>query len=156
MYGLLQHISNTGWEVILALSISNVFAQLIKIVIFAVQRKQFNINIMFATGGMPSSHTSTVVSMATSVGLIDGFDSTTFAIAACIAFVVMYDAAGVRRAASKQAKVLNQIIGELFSDHPNLSSDKLKEFLGHTPIQVFAGAGLGIVISLLVHWWLTA
>jgi acid phosphatase family membrane protein YuiD len=151
MNNLLQNFSNNGWEVILALSISNVLAQFIKIVIFAIQRKQFNINILFATGGMPSSHTSTVVSMATSVGLIDGFSATTFAIAACVAFVVMYDAAGVRRAASKQAKVLNQMINELFSDHPNLSSDKLKEFLGHTPIQVFAGAGLGILISVLLH-----
>ena len=150
----LNLINNNGLEVIVALCVSNVVAQLIKIIIFAYKRKQVNMNIFFATGGMPSSHSSTVVSMATSVGLINGFTSSIFAVSACIAFIVMYDAAGVRRAASNQARVLNQIITEFFSKDSVLRTDKLKEFLGHTPLQVFAGAGLGIFISFILRWYL--
>jgi uncharacterized protein len=150
----LELINNNGYEILFALSISNVLAQFIKIFIFAFNRKQFNLNIFFATGGMPSSHSSTVVSMATSVGLINGFNSSIFAVAACFAFIVMYDAAGVRRAASNQARVLNQIIIQLFSKDNVLSADKLKEFLGHTPLQVFAGAGLGILISVALRMYL--
>ena len=104
---------------------------------------------------MPSSHSATVVGMATSVGLIDGFSSVTFAVAAGVASVVMYDAAGVRRAASRQAVVLNQIIQNLFSNDPALNKGKLKELLGHTPTEVFAGAALGIAVSCGLRWWIS-
>ena len=90
--------------------------------------------------------------MAASVGLIEGFDSISFAIAACVASIVMYDAAGVRRAASRQAVVLNQIIQNFFLSDPALNRGKLKELLGHTPTEVLAGAGLGVIVSFWIRW----
>jgi acid phosphatase family membrane protein YuiD len=91
--------------------------------------------------------------MAVSVGLIEGFNSVAFAIALCIAMIVMYDAAGVRRTVGLQARVLNQIMTELFSEHPRLSSERIKEFLGHTPVEVFVGAALGSVIAWTFNAW---
>lgn len=149
---ILKHINGTGLEVIVSLLLSNWIAQTIKTLRFLHKRNELNISIMFATGGMPSSHSSTVTAMATSVGLIDGFGSTTFAISACIAGIVMYDAAGLRRSASKQAIVLNKIIKELFSPEHFLSREKLKELLGHTKKEVVAGALLGIAVSMLIRY----
>lgn len=143
----LELIDSNGYEVLVALISANFIAQFIKIVIFAISRQQLNFAIFFATGGMPSSHSSTVTAMTTSIGLIAGFDSLYFAIAGCIAFIVMYDSAGVRRAASKQAIVLNQVVKNLMAADHELNKGKLKEFLGHTPLEVFAGAFLGIAVS---------
>ena len=89
--------------------------------------------------------------MAISVGLISGFNSVSFAIALCLALIVMYDAAGVRRTVGLQAKVLNEMLSELLSDHPKLSGERIKEFLGHTPVEVFVGAALGSVIAILFN-----
>ena len=149
---ILKHINHNGLEVILSLALANWIAQIIKTLRFLYKRREVNFSIMFATGGMPSSHSSTVTALATSVGLIDGFGSTTFAIAACIAGIVMYDAAGLRLSASKQAIVLNQIIRELFSPEHKLSKEKLKEFLGHTKKEVIAGALLGLAVSMLIRY----
>jgi acid phosphatase family membrane protein YuiD len=91
--------------------------------------------------------------MAVSVGLIEGFNSVSFAIALAFAMIVMYDAAGVRRTVGLQAKVLNQIMTELFSEHPKLSSERIKEFLGHTPVEVLVGAALGAVIAVVFNSW---
>jgi len=150
----LHKIDGNGWEVLIAAILANIIAQWIKAGIVAWKKRKFNLSILFSTGGMPSSHSSTVVGMATSVGLIRGFSSVEFAIAACFASIVMYDAAGVRRAASRQAVVLNQIIQNLFQNNPELNKGKLKELLGHSPKEVFAGAGLGIVVSLALRYWL--
>ena len=97
MTEFLLNIRDTGWEVILSFAVANIIAQVIKILTVAIKKRTFKWTILFATGGMPSSHSSTVVGMATSVGLIDGFSSTTYAIAVCFATVVMFDAAGLRR-----------------------------------------------------------
>ncbi len=148
----LHYIYDNGYEVIIAAVIANTIAQWIKIIRYGFKRKKMNYAIMFATGGMPSSHTSTVVAMAASVGLIDGFDSTLFAVAALFASVVMFDAAGLRRNAGRQAVVLNQIISEMLSPEHRLSKERLKEFLGHSPTEIFAGALLGIAISLAYHF----
>jgi uncharacterized protein len=102
---------------------------------------------------MPSSHSCCTMGMAVSVGLIEGFNSVPFAIALCLAMIVMYDAAGLRRTVGLQAKVLNTIMEELFSDHPHLSPERIKEFLGHTPVEVFAGAALGSVIAWIFNAW---
>ena len=91
--------------------------------------------------------------MAVSVGLIDGFNSVTFAIAFCLAIIVMYDAAGVRRTVGHQARILNEMVLELFSDHPKLSSERIKEFLGHTPVEVLVGAALGAAIAYIFNCW---
>jgi hypothetical protein len=152
MIGFLQDIRHTGWEVVIAFIIANLIAQFTKILTVAIKKRTFKWTILFATGGMPSSHSSTVVAMATSIGLIDGFDSTTYAMAVCFATVVMFDAAGLRRNASKQAMVLNRMIKELLSPESNVRTVKLKEFLGHTPTEVLVGALLGIAVSVALHF----
>lgn len=147
----LPAIKGSGIEVILAFVISNIIAQLAKVLTVAYRKRSFRWTIIFATGGMPSSHSSTVVAMATSIGIIDGFASTTFAFTTCFALVVMFDAAGLRRNASRQAHVLNRIIKEFFTHESTLSTEKLKEFLGHTPMEVIVGALLGTLVSIVLH-----
>ncbi len=152
MTDFFTNIHNTGWEVIIAFVAANLIAQTAKILTVAFKKRTFKWTILFATGGMPSSHSSTVVAMATSIGLIDGFDSTTYALAVCFATVVMFDAAGLRRNASKQAMVLNRMIKELLSPDSSVTTVKLKEFLGHTPTEVLVGALLGVLVSLVLHF----
>lgn len=124
-------------------------AQLIKFVTTFVKKGRPDFRILTTTGGMPSSHTSLVTGLATSVGLQTGFGSVTFDIALALAFVVMYDAAGVRQAAGKQAKVLNKIMFEL-QHSLSFREEHLKELLGHTPLEVIAGAALGILVAILM------
>lgn len=152
MIEFLINIRHTGWEVMLSFVIANLIAQCVKIITVGYKKKSFKWTILFATGGMPSSHSSTVTAMATSIGLIDGFDSTNYALAVCFATVVMFDAAGLRRNASKQAMVLNRMIKELLSPESTVSRVKLKEFLGHTPTEVLVGALLGVGVSLALHF----
>jgi len=122
--------------------------QLFKLIYDLVTTKQFNFKRIMGAGGMPSSHSAVVTSLATLIGKNEGFDSGLFAVSLIFACVVMYDAAGVRRAAGKQAKLLNKIV-----QTPGLSkvevSEKLVEALGHTPIQVIVGAVIGIVAGLI-------
>ena len=105
-----------------------------------------NFRRIFGAGGMPSSHTACITSLATSIGIVEGFGSTTFALAAVFSFIVMYDAAGVRRAAGKQARVLNKIIE---SEWDINVQEKLVELLGHTPVEVFVGLIVGILMGCL-------
>ncbi|MGB0564069.1 MAG: divergent PAP2 family protein [Spirulinaceae cyanobacterium] len=125
-------------------------AQGMKLIISLVRFKAFQASALFSAGGMPSAHSALVAALATSVGQIKGWSSPEFAIACMFAVIVMYDAAGVRQAAGKQAKVLNQIVDELFQEGKELSSERLKELLGHTPLQVLAGLCLGIASALIV------
>ena len=99
---------------------------------------------------MPSSHTSLVVGLATSVALTHGLGSTLFVLCLAFALIVMYDAAGVRRHAGKQAEVLNALVEDYFQGHP-VSEQELKEVLGHTPLQVAMGALLGVVTAVAYH-----
>ena len=124
-------------------------AQLLKIIIVFQKSKKIDITRFVGSGGMPSSHTSFVMSLATAMGKLYGWSSPLFAFSLCLAFIVMYDAAGVRRAAGYQAKVLNMIIDDL-AHHKLLGNERLKELLGHTPKEVLAGAVLGIVIAQLM------
>lgn len=142
-----------GWQVIAVTILSSFIAQSFKIITKLVRTGKLDLRVLSRTGGMPSSHSCCTTGMAVSVGLIDGFNSVTFAIALCLALIVMYDAAGVRRTVGLQAKVLNQIMAELFSEHPRLSSERIKEFLGHTPVEVFVGAALGSIIAWLFDVW---
>lgn len=132
------------WISVLAWAI----AQLIKILIEFVETKKLNLALMVSSGSMPSSHSSFTTSLATSVGILEGFDSTLFAIAAIFSIVVMYDAAGVRRAAGKQAEVINLLVGSIENTGIKLDK-KLKELLGHSPIEVAVGAVLGIVVAII-------
>lgn len=123
--------------------------QTFKVLTELVVNKKLDVKRIVGAGGMPSSHSAIVCSLATCVGKEYGFDSGIFAISMVMAFIVMYDAAGVRRAAGKQARILNKIL-----ETPGLTTvevqEKLVEVLGHTPIQVFVGALLGIAVGALI------
>ena len=122
--------------------------QVFKVVTDLVKNRKLNVKRIMGAGGMPSSHSAIVCSMAVLIGREYGFDSGIFALATIFAFVVMYDATGVRRAAGKQAMILNKIL-----ETPGLTTgevqEKLIEALGHTPIQVFVGAFLGIIVGAI-------
>ncbi len=127
-------------------------AQVIKVILVLLIEKKLDFRRLIGSGGMPSSHSSFVVSLATSVGLVEGFSSSIFALSVVFALVVMYDAAGVRRAAGKQAKILNKMVEEWGKEEFYETGKKLKELLGHTPFEVFLGAILGIVIAMIRHF----
>lgn len=135
----------TGWLV----------AQVLKTLIHTFFTKSFDPERLIGSGGMPSSHSATVCALATSAGFVYGLDSFAFAISAIFAFIVMYDAMGVRLETGKQARLLNEITDAFKTlegiNISNFSSEKLKEFVGHTPIQVYAGAVLGILIGILLR-----
>lgn len=121
-------------------------AQSVKVVLnFFVERK-WDLRILFASGGMPSSHSALCTALSTSVALCHGVADSLFPVCLGFTLIVMYDAIGVRRHAGMQAEVLNMIVEDLFQGHP-ISQRKLKELLGHTPSQVLAGAFLGIVVA---------
>lgn len=126
-------------------------AQVIKVITSLIQNKKFDFRRLVGSGGMPSSHASFVTSLAASVGIIEGFSSTDFAVCTVFALVVMYDAAGVRRAAGQQARILNKLLEDFEKSDFSQSDKHLKELLGHTPKEVFVGALLGITIALLRH-----
>ena len=142
---------NNSFEIIFSAIFANLIAQIYKFAAYYVVNKKINIKILFQTGGMPSSHSSFMMGMTTSTGLVSGFDSVPFAIALIVSLVVMYDAAGLRRSVGRQAAVLNEIVAELFSEHPHLSTQRFRELLGHTPIEVFSGAILGFIIAMWIH-----
>ena len=131
--------------------ISWFIAQVIKVILVLLKSKKIDFRRFVGSGGMPSSHSSFVVSLAVSVGLTEGFTSTLFAVTVVLAMVVMYDAAGVRRAAGQQAKILNMLVEDWEKKDFTGTEKKLKELLGHSPVEVFAGALLGIVIALIRH-----
>ncbi|HIK54124.1 MAG TPA: divergent PAP2 family protein [Synechococcales cyanobacterium M55_K2018_004] len=124
-----------------------VIAQMLKLVVELVRHGKVTFRTLVETGGMPSAHSAFVAALATGVGQSVGWDSPEFAIAAIFAIIVMYDAAGVRQAAGKQARILNQIVDELFRKDPEFNEDRLKELLGHTRFQVIIGCSLGVAIS---------
>ncbi len=146
-----EKINSNGFEVLFSLVLCNIIAQILKTIIFAIRNKKTDLRMLVTTGGMPSSHSSSVTGMATTIGLINGFESTIFALAAAFSIVVMYDSAGIRRSAGKQAAVLNRIISDLFHDDHKVKQGRLKELLGHSPFEVIAGALLGIVVAVLLH-----
>ena len=127
-----------------------VTAQILKVIVESIWHRKLNLRLLTSAGGMPSSHSALVCGLATAIAIKDGVGSSMFALSFVLAMVVMYDAAGIRRWASMQARILNQIIDELFQGHP-ISEVRLREILGHTPIQVAAGAALGIVMA---WWWM--
>lgn len=135
-------------QIFMSAALSWLIAQILKTIIHLIFNKEFVAERLVGSGGMPSSHSSTVTALATSTFLSYGAGSFEFAISAALALIVMYDARGVRRETGIQAKVLNemlQLFQDMGSDMP--PRDKLKEFVGHTPFQVFMGALLGIGIA---------
>ena len=142
---------SNGFEIIISAISANMIAQIYKFVVFLIVHRKINFRRLFQTGGMPSSHSAFTMAMTTSVGLLTGFNSPIFAIALCISLVVMYDAAGLRRAVGRQASLLNQMVTEIFSEHPHLSTQKIRELLGHTPFEVLVGALLGAAVAIWVN-----
>ena len=125
-------------------------AQGLKVLIYYVRHRKLNFRLFVGTGGMPSSHSAFVSCMATTIGLEAGWTSPVFLLALGVAIVIMFDAASVRRAAGLQAKILNEIMDDLYSSKP-VPPKKLKELLGHTPFQVIVGAFIGIGVGLLFY-----
>lgn len=128
-------------------------AQVLKTLIHLFITKKFVMERMVGSGGMPSSHSATVCALATATGMTYGGGSFEFAIAVILAIIVMHDAMGVRRETGIQAKVINEML-EVFTNMGNKVSpeEKLKEFVGHTPLQVLMGGILGILIAVMICW----
>jgi len=139
----------TNYPLLCAL-VSWITAQVLKSIIWVIQNRKFSFTSLVASGGMPSSHSATVCALATATGRLNGFNSVNFAISFILAFIVMYDAAGVRRSAGEQAKTLNRIMEDIERGNTENMPKRLKELVGHTPLQVFAGAILGIMIGILL------
>ena len=140
-----------GNQVLISAVLGWTVAQFLKTVIDMVLNRSFNPERIFGSGGMPSSHSATVCALTTASGMKYGVGSFEFAVSFVLAMIVMYDAMGVRRETGKQAKPVNSVF---FEDILNLDGvflqEKLKEYVGHTPLQVVAGAILGILIAVLI------
>ncbi len=121
----------------------------IKGIIECIKNKKINFGRFFGPGGMPSSHSTIVCSLAVCVGMYEGFDSAVFVVCCTLALIVMYDASGIRRAAGEQAKIINMIVDAWEEHDPVLKEKKLKELLGHTPVEVLGGAILGVTVALV-------
>lgn len=139
-------------QVLLVATIACLTAQALKLIVEVIKNGKVNLRSLVSTGGMPSAHSALVSALATGIGQTRGWASSEFAIACLFAIIVMYDAAGVRQAAGKQAKILNQIIDEIFSEDIAVTEERLKELIGHTPFQVLVGLILGIGISMLAGY----
>ncbi|RJO61234.1 MAG: divergent PAP2 family protein [Dehalococcoidia bacterium] len=140
-------------ETLLIATTSWLVAQLLKVVGGLIREKRLDMSFFIRSGGMPSSHTALVTSLATSVGILLGFNSVEFAISTVFASIVMYDAAGVRRSVGQQSIILNRILRELRERRPKDMEHDVRELIGHTPFQVFSGAILGIGIAVVWLWW---
>ena len=125
-------------------------AQTIKVALGVLREKRFNFRWFVGSGGMPSSHVASMSALSTSIGVTYGFDSALFATVLTFTLIVMFDAQGVRRSSGQQAEILNKMLDDIYWKK-KMDEDKLKELLGHTPVQVFAGAALGILVSLLFY-----
>lgn len=148
----MEEVSGIFHNQILVISLLACFtAQGLKVIIELIRDRTVNFRYLVSTGGMPSAHSALVGALAAGIGQSMGWSSPDFAIACLFAVIVMYDAAGVRQAAGKQAKLLNQITEELFQGEHNFNEEKLKELLGHTPFQVLVGLILGISISMISY-----
>ncbi|OPJ56950.1 divergent PAP2 family protein [Alkalithermobacter paradoxus] len=135
-------------EVFIACITAWFVAQLLKVILTLIFENRVDVSRFVGSGGMPSSHSSIVTSLTTAVGLKRGYSSVEFAISLVLALIVMYDAAGVRRAVGKQAQILNTMIEDIHAHKKDVfTEERLKELVGHTPIEVLAGALLGIIIA---------
>jgi len=123
----------------------------IKVTRGIIQEKKFNFRWLIGTGGMPSSHAAGATALATACGLHAGFDSVAFALAVVFAIVTMFDAQGVRRCAGQQATILNQIIDDMYW-RQQFEADRLKELVGHTPVQVLVGGALGVFFACFFYY----
>ena len=124
-------------------------AQTLKVLIYLYRDRRLDLRHIVSSGGMPSSHSALVTALATAVAITEGARSTIFAVAVIFAAVVMYDAAGVRQAVSIQARILNRMLDEIFVEQ-RFNEKRLRELIGHSPIEVVVGGGLGVVVAWLL------
>ncbi|HZK85427.1 MAG TPA: divergent PAP2 family protein [Desulfosporosinus sp.] len=124
-------------------------AQILKVLVSVILLRKLDFQLIFSSGGFPSSHSATVSALAFGIGKYYGWDSPIFAVAAVFGMIVLYDATGVRRAAGKQAEVLNQLVDRL-SPSLNFDQKRLKELIGHTPFEVFGGVSVGIIVGFII------
>lgn len=141
-----------GNQILVLSGLSWALAQIIKGIIQRIVEGTFTLEQFLASGGMPSSHSALVTCCAVTTGVLYGFDSGLFALACLFAIVVMYDACHVRRSSGEQAKVVNEMLRSLQEIRPNMSQQELKVVMGHTTLQVFFGALLGLAVALLGVW----
>lgn len=138
--------NSTFWSALFAW----LLAQTIKMALFFARTRKINFAYLISTGGMPSAHSAMVAALATSVAMRVGMADPLFAVTLAFALMVMFDAQSVRRAAGMQARVLNQIIDELFKTH-RVAEGRLSELLGHTRLEVFLGMAMGVFVAIIVH-----
>jgi acid phosphatase family membrane protein YuiD len=134
-------------DALVAASLAWFLAQISKLFIVLLRERKIQLSYLTSAGGMPSSHSAVVVALATRIGMDNGMDSPLFAIAFIFAGVVLYDAAGIRRAVSVQARILNRMLEEVI-DLRRFNEKRLLELLGHTPFEVFIGSLLGMLVAL--------
>ncbi len=144
-------ISFTAFKAIWVPLVAWFIAQLTKVIIHLVNEKRLDLSLMYSPGGMPSAHAALMTALATTMGLLYGFDSPFFAISLAVAFIVMYDAAGVRRTVGYQSTMLNKMLDDLFKGKKEYSQ-RLSEIIGHSKWEVFVGAVLGIALAMLFTW----
>lgn len=137
-------------EIFLATFLTWIVTQTLKILLGLLGGQRFNFKWIVGTGGMPSAHAAGVSALATSVGLRVGFDAPLFAVTAIFSLVTMFDAQGVRRSAGRQASILNKIIDDIYLNK-GIREERLKELIGHTPMEVIVGGFLGILLALVCH-----
>ncbi len=125
---------------------AGVLAQLLKFAVDLVSHGRPDFTRLVNPGGMPSSHSSLVTCMSLTVGRVAGWQSPLFAVASVLSLIVLYDAAGIRQAAGKQARIINKIVDDLYRER-RVSEDRLRELLGHTPLEVVAGMALGAAVA---------
>ncbi|MBC8387599.1 MAG: divergent PAP2 family protein [Actinobacteria bacterium] len=136
-------------KILIIALITWILNQGVKLIIFYFTEKKWDIRRFIGAGGMPSTHSALSICVATTIGIKEGWDSPLFALAITIAFIIMTDAAGVRRETGEQAKVLNKIILEFFNEI-KLKDKRLKELIGHTPFEVIVGAFIGIMMAWIL------
>lgn len=129
---------------------ASVISQAIKILLGVIRLKRFDFRWLIGTGGMPSTHAAGVTALSTAVGLESGFESPLFALAIALTVVTVFDAQGVRRWSGRQAQVLNKMMEDMYFKR-RIQEQRLKELLGHTPMEVLAGMGVGLVTALVLH-----
>ncbi len=137
-----------GNHIAMAVFLAWIITQLSKVLIHFAVTRRLDWSYLNTAGGMPSSHSALAIGLVTGVGMVEGLDSTFFAISLAFAGIVIYDALGVRRDVGDQARIINQIIDEIFQGH-ELSDEKVRVLMGHTPLQVIVGSIMGFILTLL-------
>ena len=134
----------------LAVFLAWILAQTVKVILGIIREKRFNFRWLVSTGGMPSTHSAAVAALSTVVGFYYGFGSIVFAITIVFSLVIMFDAAGVRRNVGRQASLLNQIVDDIY-EKGAVKETRVRDLLGHTPIEVFVGAAIGILVVIVLR-----